>query len=244
MPNLGGNVGSTGNNAMDVLIVDIGGSSVKLWHTAHEEHRKFASGKSLTPDAMVQQAKVTVADWSYEAVALGLPCRVSAGRVVEDPPNLGPGWVSYHFASAFDKPARLMNDACLQALGSYDGARMLFLGLGTAVGSAVIADHLVLSLDMGRIMYGEERVWEVLGDEGFEQLGQKKWQKAVLDIVPALKQAVMADYVVLGGGNVKELTDLPDGVRRGHNRSVVEGGRRLWEQLPDPADKPAHWVVI
>src|SRR6476619_2673852 len=192
---------------MDVLVIDIGGSSVKLWHTGHEEHRKFESGKLLTPDEMVQQTLTTVKDWTYESIALGLPCRVSAGRVVEDPPNLGPGWVSYHFASAFDKPARLMNDACLQALGSYDGARMLFLGLGTAVGSALIADHLVLSLDMGRMMYGDERLWEVLGDEGFEQLGQKKWQKVVLEIVPGLKQAVMADYVVLGGGNVKEMAD-------------------------------------
>src|SRR5262245_10555241 len=230
---------------MDVLIVDIGGTSVKLWHTAHQEHRKFESGKGLTPDAMVTQTKDTVADWTFEAVALGLPCRVSSGRAVEDPPNLGPGWVSYHFASAFDKPVRIMNDACLQALGSYDGARMLFLGLGTAVGSALIADHLVLSLDMGRMKFGEERVWEILGDGGFEERGLQKWQRAVLEVVPALKHAVMADYVVLGGGNVKELEELPDGVRRGHNRTVVEGGSRLWEELPDPAEGPCQqWVVL
>jgi polyphosphate glucokinase len=138
-----------------------------------------------------------------------------------------------------------MNDACLQALGSYDGGRMLFLGLGTAVGSALIAEHLVLSLDMGRMRFGGERVFEILGDKGFEELGLKKWQKAVHEIIPSLKHAVMADYIVLGGGNVKEIDELPDGVRRGHNRSVVEGGRRLWEELPDPAEKPSgDWLVL
>jgi polyphosphate glucokinase len=230
---------------MDVLVVDIGGSSVKLWHTSHEEHRKFESGKALTPDEMVKQTLKTVEDWKFEAVALGLPCRVSSGRVVEDPPNLSPGWVSYHFSSAFGQPVRILNDACLQALGSYDGGRMLFLGLGTAVGSALVADRLLLSLDMGRLRWNEERVWEILGDQGFEELGLKKWQKAVHEIVPSLKHIVMADYVVIGGGNVKEMEELPDGVRRGHNRSVVDGGRRLWEELPDPAGKQsAEWVIL
>jgi polyphosphate glucokinase len=230
---------------MDVLVIDIGGSSVKLWHTGHQEHRKFESGKGLTPDEMVKQTIEEVSDWTYEAIALGLPCRISNGRPVEDPINLGPGWVSYQFSSAFGQPVRIMNDACLQALGSYDGGRMLFLGLGTAVGSALVADRLVLSLDMGRVRFGEERVWEILGDQGFEERGVKKWQRALEEIVPSLKHAVMADYVVIGGGNVKELSELPDGVRRGHNRSVVDGGRRLWEELPDPASKePAEWLVL
>ena len=230
---------------MDVLVIDIGGSSAKLWHTGHQEHRKFDSGKSLTPDEMVEQTVETVADWTYEAIALGLPCRVSGGRAVEDPQNLGPGWVGYNFATALGKPVRLINDACLQALGSHDGGRMLFLGLGTGIGSALVADRLVLSLDLGRIRYGGERVYEVLGDKGFAELGPKKWMKAVHEIVPVLQHAMMADYVVLGGGNVKEIEELPDGVRRGHNRSVVEGGRRLWEELPDPSDKPcADWLIL
>jgi len=229
---------------MEILVIDIGGSSVKLWHTGHQEHRKFESGKALAPDAMVQQTKETVKDWSYEAIALGIPCRVNGGRPVEDPHNLGAGWVGYNFSSAFGQPVRIINDACLQALGSYDNGRMLFLGLGTAVGSALIADHLLLSLDLGRLRFGEQRVYEVLGDKGFEELGAKKWQKAVHEIVPALQHAVMADYVVLGGGNVKEIEELPDGVRRGHNRTVVDGARRLWEELPDPA-KPTtgDWLV-
>lgn len=230
---------------MEVLVIDIGGTSVKLWHTAHEEHRKFASGKNLTPEKMIGEIKELAAEWQWEAVALGLPCRVSNGRPVEDPQNLGPGWVGFNFASAFGQPVRIMNDAALQALGSYDGGRMLFLGLGTAVGSAYIAEHLILSLDLGRMMYGDQRLSELLGDEGFESLGPKKWQAVVHDVLPALKHAMMADYVVLGGGSVKKIDQLPDGTRRGHNRTVVEGGRKLFEELPDPAEKSsAQWLVI
>jgi predicted NBD/HSP70 family sugar kinase len=230
---------------MEILVIDIGGTSVKLWHTGHQEHRKFESGKGLTPDSMVKQTRSTVEDWSYEAIALGLPCRVNTGRAVEEPQNLGAGWLGFNFTAAFGQPVRIMNDACLQALGSYDGGRMLFLGLGTAVGSALIADHLVLSLDMGRLRLGDERVFEILGDQGAEKLGPKKWQKAVQEIVPSLKHALLADYVVIGGGNAKEMEDLPDGIRRGHNRTVVEGGRRLWEELPDPA-KPVtgDWLIL
>jgi polyphosphate glucokinase len=230
---------------MDVLVIDIGGTSVKLWHTAHEEHRKFASGKTLTPERMVEEAKELAGEWQWEAVALGLPCRVSNGRPVEDPQNLGPGWVAYNFSSAFGQPVRIMNDAALQALGSYDGGRMLFLGLGTAVGSAYIADHLILSLDLGRMPFGKQRLFELLGDTGFEELGAKKWQSVVHEVLPALKNAMMADYVVLGGGSVKRIDELPDSVRRGHNRTVVEGGRKLWEELPDPAEKSSDlWMVI
>jgi hypothetical protein len=230
---------------MDVMVVDIGGTSVKFWHTAHEEHRKFPSGKNLTPEQMIETAKEMLQDWKWEAVALGLPCRVSNGRAVEDPQNLGPGWVGFNFASAMGCPVRIMNDAALQALGSYDGGRMLFLGLGTAVGSAYVAERMILTLDLGRLPYGDQRLFELLGDEGFETLGAKKWQKLVHEVVPALKHAMMADYVVLGGGSVKKIEELPDSVRRGHNRTVVEGGRRLWEELPDPAEKnPDAWVVL
>lgn len=229
---------------MDVLIIDVGGSSVKLWHTAHQEHLKFESGKDLLPDTMVARTRLVAKDWTYEAVALGLPCRVSSGRPVEDPQNLGPGWVGFNFAAAFEQPVRIMNDACLQALGSYDGGRMLFLSLGTAVGSAFVAERLVLSLDIGRLRLGEQRVFEILGDKGFDKLGPKKFQRVVEEIVPGIKHALMADYVVIGGGNAKEITELPDGIRRGHNRTVVEGGRRLWEELSDPTQPGSkEWLV-
>ncbi len=230
---------------MDVLIIDVGGTSVKFWHTAHQEHLKFSSGKELTPESMVHEASELLRDWRWEAIAMGLPCRVSNGRPVEDPQNLGPGWVGFNFASAFDKPVRIMNDAALQALGSYDGGRMIFLGLGTAVGSAYIADHLVLTLDLGRMRCGEETVWEVLSDEGFERVGAKRWRAAVHEVVPSIRNAMMADYIVLGGGGIKRLDELPEGARRGHNRTVVEGGRKLWEELPDPTDKhPGMWLVL
>jgi len=229
---------------MDVLVVDIGGSSVKLWHSGHQEHRKFESGKTLTPELLVEGIEREIGDWKYEAIALGLPCRVSNGRAVEDPQNLGPGWVGYNFSAAFGQPVRIINDACLQALGSYDGGRMLFLGLGTAVGSALIADRLILSIDLGRLRFGEERIFEVLGDKGFERLGAKKWQKAAQEIIPALQHAMMCDYVVVGGGNAKEIEELPDGVRRGHNRTVVEGGRRLFEELNDSANPNAAWLIL
>ena len=226
-------------------MIDIGGTSVKLWHTGHEEHRKFESGKSLTPDAMVAKTIETVKDWEYEAIALGLPAQVSGGRPVEDPPSLGAGWVSYNFSAALGKPIRILNDAALQALGGFDGGRMLFIGLGTGVGSALIADRLVLTLDIGRLRYGEDRVFEVLGDAGLDRLGLEKWRLAVNEITTTAKNALMADYVVLGGGNVKKIEELPDGVRRGHNRNAVEGGRRLWKELPDPA-KPnsTDWVLL
>jgi hypothetical protein len=229
---------------MDVLVIDVGGSSVKFWHTSHEEHRKFASGKAMTPEEMVEQAQELVPDWKCEAIALGLPCRISEGRPVEDPENLGPGWVGFNFASAFGCPVRIMNDAALQALGSYDGGRMVFLGLGTAVGSAYVADDVILTLDLGRIPYGKKILAHLLGDEGYKKLGAEKWEEIVHDVVPALRNALMADYVVLGGGSVKNLQVLPESARRGNNRAVVEGGRLLWEKLPDPTEKTPGVCVI
>jgi polyphosphate glucokinase len=230
---------------MDVLVIDIGGTSVKLWHTGHEEHRKFESGKTLTPETLIKRIDEELGDWTYEAVALGLPCRVNRGKPVEDPQNLGPGWVAFNFAAALDHPVRIMNDAGLQALGSYDGGRMLFIGMGTAVGSTFITNKLILSLDLGRVRINDERLSGLLGDDGFEKLGKKKWAQTVMDYLPSLKQAMMADYVVLGGGSVKQLDELPDGFRRGNNRTVVEGGRKLWEELPDPAAHQSdEWIFL
>jgi polyphosphate glucokinase len=230
---------------MDVLIIDVGGSSVKLWHTAHEEHRKFESGKQLTPDAMVRQTVEVAEGWTWEAVALGLPCRVSGGRPVDDPVNLGGGWVGFNFAAAFGVPVRIMNDACLQALGSYDGGRMLFLGLGTGVGSAFIADSVVLMLDVGRLAIEGELVSVLLNDDNLKSATPRNRWKAIKTVIPQLKAMLMADYVVLGGGGVSALERLPDACRKGHNRTVVEGGRRLWTELPDPAEKTDEklWII-
>lgn len=230
---------------MSVLVADIGGTSVKLWHTAHEEHRRFDSGKELSPEEFVRTALELAGDWEYETIALGLPCRVSNGRPVEDPQNLGPGWVGFNYGAAFGKQVRIMNDAALQALGSYDGGRMLFLGMGTAVGSAFVAERVIMSLDLGRVVVGKASVVELLGDKGFEKLTAKKAQEVVHTVVPMLRNAMMADYVVLGGGSVSKIEQLPDGTRRGNNRTVVEGGRRLFEELPDPAARGgANWIVL
>jgi polyphosphate glucokinase len=230
---------------MDVLVIDVGGSSVKLWHSGHQEHRRFESGKEMTPEKMVEQTQQLLEGWTYEAIALGLPCRVSQGRPVEDPTNLGAGWVAFNYTAALGKPVRIMNDACLQALGSYSDGRMLFLGLGTGVGSALVTPRLVLSLGLGFIDYRGEKMYKWLDDKAFQRLGVEEWRKALYEIVPMLKSALQADYVVLGGGNVKELEELPDGVRRGHNRTVVEGGRKLWEELPDPASvNGKDWLIL
>lgn len=160
---------------MEILIIDVGGQSVKLWHTSHEHQKQFPSGTELTPERLSEKVH-EIADWQWEAVALGLPCRVSKGRAVEDPANLGPGWMGFNFAAAFGQPVRIMNDAALQALGSYDEGRMLFIGLGTAVGSAYIADHTILSLDLGQLQFGDDRLFELFGDEGYDRLGRERWQ--------------------------------------------------------------------
>lgn len=229
---------------MHTLVIDIGGNSVKLWHTEHEEHRKFPSGPALTPEDMAIRVRELVADWTYEVVALGIPCRVSLGKPVDEPASLGPGWVGFNYAAALACPVRIMNDAALQALGSYDGGRMLFLGLGTAVGSAFIADGLILSLDLGRSRWDGQYLFELLADDQLESLNAKERRKRIKSIVPELKTMMLADYVVLGGGGANQLDELPDGCRRGHNRTVVEGGRRLWEELPDPAERNSGiWVV-
>jgi predicted NBD/HSP70 family sugar kinase len=230
---------------MDILVIDVGGTSVKLWHTAHEEHLKFDSGPDMTPEEMARGTKELAATWEFEAVALGLPCRVSFGRPVDEPTNLGPGWVGFNFSSSLGRPVRVMNDACLQALGSYDGGRMLFLGIGTGLGSAFIAEGLVLSLDLGQAHWDDRRLWEVLNTEYIEAADAKERRKLIKNAISELRAMLMADYVVIGGGGAKLLEGSADAsVRRGHNRTVVEGGRRLWEELPDPADKNlTTWVI-
>jgi hypothetical protein len=229
---------------MEVLVIDVGGHSVKLWHTQHEESLSFESGNTLTPEAMCASVRELASEWSYAAIALGLPCRVNGGRAVDEPANLGPGWVSFNYSSALERPVRIMNDACLQALGSFDGGRMLFLGLGTGLGSAFVSEGIVLSLDIGLGRLGDERaLWERLRSSELKEMNVKERRRMIRAIIPELRTLLMADYVVLGGGGVKYLDELPEFCRRGHNRTVVEGGRRLWEILPDPAEANENWVI-
>lgn len=230
---------------MNVLVVDVGGNNVKL-HMPGREKRKFKSGRDLSPDQMVRQTLDETRDWKFDVVALGVPCRVVQGRPANEPYNLGAGWVDFDYAAAFARPVRIMNDANLQALGSYRGGRMLFLSSGTSVGSCLIADRVLISLELGQIESGEwGELAHTLNDDGLERLGSKRWQQAAHEILPRLKGALLVDSVVLGGGNAKKLDELPEGVRRGDNRDVLEGGLRLWQELPDPADpQGSDWRIL
>jgi predicted NBD/HSP70 family sugar kinase len=227
-----------------ILVVDIGGSNVKLMISSEAKRRKFSSGPKLSPNEAVKQIGEIAADWDFETVSIGFPAPVRDGKIMDDPKHLGKGWAGFDFAKAMGKPVRLINDAALQALGSYRGAgRMLFLGLGTGLGSALTWEGHVLSLELGDLPYGEDGIIEDwLGDEGMKQLGRKDWQRETLRAIKQLKLALIADYVVLGGGNAKLIEKLPDGFELGHNRNAYSGGCRLWET--DPETKRPRWRVM
>ena len=232
---------------MDVLVVDIGGSHVKLAVAGSELQAKFDSAPDLTPDEMMAQANQALAGWAFDVVSIGYPGRVATGRPTAEPGNLGNGWMDFDFEKAFGRPVRIVNDAVLQALGAYRGARMLFLGLGTGVGSALVTEHVAVPLELGDLPDGPGRtLFDSLGREGLEREGQERWQERVLAIVPALRRAFVADYVVLGGGNANRIDRLPEATECGGNDDAIEGGKRLWEELVEPHDRaPAGvWRVV
>ena len=216
---------------MKVLVVDVGGTSVKILASGQRTARKFRSGLELTAEQMVVSVVKSAKGWTYDAVSIGYPGPISCGMVLAEPKHLGPGWVGFDFEKAFRCPVKLINDAAMQALGSYEGGRMLFLGLGTGLGSALIADHVIMPMELAHLPYKKGRTFEdVVGRRGIERLGKKKWRRSVEDVVSLLKAALVADYVVLGGGNAKKLRQLPDGARLGDNAHAFIGGRRLWEE--------------
>jgi glucokinase len=227
-----------------ILVVDVGGSNVKLMISPEEKRRKFASGPKLSPAEAMEKIGEAAADWEFEAVAIGFPAPIRDGKIVCDPKHLGKGWAGFDFAKALGKPVRLINDAALQALGSYrGGGRMLFLGLGTGLGSALVWQDHLLPLELGDLPYFDDDVIErVLGDCGLKELGKKEWQRETLRAIRLLKQAFIADYVMLGGGNAKLLEKLPEGFELGHNRNVYPGGVRLWET--DLQTKKPRWRVL
>jgi predicted NBD/HSP70 family sugar kinase len=215
----------------NVLVIDVGGTNVKVTVSGSEEIRKAPSGSEMTPAQMLLAAKELSKGWKYEAVSIGFPGPVVDNAPVEEPPNLGPGWIGFNFSKGFGKPVRVLNDAAMQALGSYDGGRMLFLGLGTGLGSAMVVDRLVLPLELAHLPYKNDRTYEdFVGKRGLDRLGRKKWEKAVADVVAKLKHGLQADYVVLGGGNAKKLRSAPEGARLGANTNAFIGGFRLWEK--------------
>jgi predicted NBD/HSP70 family sugar kinase len=216
---------------MKVLVVDVGGTSVKILASGQRTVRKFRSGPELTAEQMVIGVVNAAKGWTYDAVSIGYPGPVSRGTLLEEPNNLGAGWVGFDFEKAFGCPVKVINDGAMQALGSYEGGRMLFLGLGTGLGSALIADHVIMPMELAHLPYKKGRTFEDYVElRGLERLGKKKWQRAVDEVVSRLKAALVADYVVLGGGNAKKLQQLPEGARLGGNAHAFIGGRRLWEE--------------
>jgi polyphosphate glucokinase len=215
---------------MKTLVVDVGGTNVKLRASGRRALIKIPSGPTLTPRQMVRAVREATAQWKYDRVSIGYPGPVRDNKPLHDPWNLGPGWVGFDFRKAFGKPCRLVNDAAMQALGSYDGGAMLFLGLGTGLGSAMIRNGVLIPLELGHLPYRAGKDYEAwVGEAGYRSLGKRRWRKHVLDVIELLSEACLADYVVLGGGNVRHMKDLPKYVRRGKNANAFTGGLRLWD---------------
>jgi polyphosphate glucokinase len=221
---------------MNVLVIDVGGTHVKILATGQTEPRKFASGSTLTPRKMVSGVKRLAADWKYDAVSMGYPGPVLNGKPVAEPHNLASGWVAFDFDAAFGHPVNIVNDAAMQALGSYKGGKMLFLGFGTGLGTTLIVDGIVEPMELSHLPYKKATYEDYVGVRGLAKHGLHKWRRHVDDVVKLLVAALEPDDVVLGGGNVKKLKDLPPGCRAGDNANAFTGGFRLWEQ--DADEKP------
>ncbi len=234
--------GDAGGRRPKVLVVDVGGTHVKVLATRQRTPRQIASGPSMTARDMVGAVKPLVADWRYDVVSIGYPGVCVHGRAIAEPHNLGSGWVGFDFERAFGRPVRIVNDAAMQALGSYKNGRMLFLGLGTGLGSALVWPKHLLPLELGDLPYEGGIIEDVLGKPGLERLGKKVWEREVLYCLEQLKLSFIADYVMLGGGNAKLLSELPPGTELGHNRNAYLGGCRMWET--EPRTRQAKWNVI
>ena len=214
---------------MRILVVDIGGTHIKVLATGHRRPIKIPSGPTLTPREMVRLVRQATAKWSYDVVSIGYPGPVVHGRPVSEPRHLGDGWLRFSFSRAFRRRVRVINDAAMQALGSYRGGRMLFLGLGTGLGSALIIDDVLEPMELGHLPYKKGRTYEeYVGTAALKRSGRRKWRRHVLEVIALLKAALQADDVVVGGGNSKLLHALPRGVRRGSNAHAFAGGYRLW----------------
>jgi polyphosphate glucokinase len=217
-------------SGQQILVVDVGGNNIKVRCSGSDERRKTPSGRTLTAEMMVEKVRDLAADWHYDVLTIGCPGPVKNDRITLQPVNLGPGWVGFDFAAAFGKPTRLLNDAAMQALGSYEGGKMLFLGLGTGLGAALVVEHIVLPLEVAHLPYKKRGTFEDhVGTRGLVRLGPKRWERAVHDVTARLKAALVADYIVLGGGNAKKLAKLPADCRPGDNENAFKGGFRVWQ---------------
>ena len=216
---------------MRILVIDVGGTHVKVLATGRRTPLKLPSGPDLTPEMMVSEVLAATQEWRYEAVTIGYPGPVANDRPTHDPMNLAPGWVGFDYETALKCPVKMINDAAMQALGSYDGGIMLFLGLGTGLGTTLVTNGTVVPLEMAHLPYRKDRSYEeYLGEAGMKHLGEKKWKKHVEAVVNLFLAALNAEYVVLGGGNVRFFDELPPNTRRGNNLNAFRGGYRLWQK--------------
>jgi polyphosphate glucokinase len=218
-----------GKPLVKVLVVDVGGTHVKILATGQRDRREFASGPTLTAEQMVTGVKALTGRWKYDVVSMGYPGPVLNGRPVAEPHNLGRGWVGFDYRAAFGRPIKIVNDAAMQALGSYKGGKMLFLGLGTGLGSTLIVNGTVAPMELGHLPYRKATYEGYVGSRGLERYGKKKWRKYVADVVARLIAALQPEDVVLGGGNVHKLKELPPGCRAGDEANAFIGGFRLWQ---------------
>lgn len=214
---------------MKILVIDIGGTNIKVKVNNDEERRKIPSGNFMTPEKMVEEVTSYAKDWEYDFITIGYPGVIKQGQIGTEPKNLGPGWLGFDFEIAFGKPVKIINDAAMQALGSYQGGILLFLGLGTGLGSALIAEGQVVPMELAHLSYKKGTFEDYLGLRGLERLGQEKWQKNVIQVVKRFRAAFLPDDIVIGGGKSKLLTKLPNGCRPGNNHLAFDGGFRLWE---------------
>jgi glucose-6-phosphate isomerase len=220
-----------------VLVIDVGGTHVKVMATGQSEERRIPSGSKMTAAKMVRDVKRLARGWQYDCVSIGYPGPVIHGHLVHEPYNLGGGWVGFNFGKAFDRPVKVINDAAMQALGSYQGGRMLFLGFGAGLGTAMIVDGILEPMELAHLPYKHGKTFEdYVGVRGLKRLGKKNWRRHVADVVERLKQALEPEYVVLGGGNARHIKDLPPDTRMGDNRNAFVGGSRLWEKRAQPFD--------
>jgi predicted NBD/HSP70 family sugar kinase len=216
---------------MKILVIDVGGTHVKVKLQGVEEVHKFHSGLDLTPQLMLEGVRGLTTGWDFDRVTIGYPGPVVHGKILLEPVNLGKGWLGFDFEAALEVPVKIINDAAMQAVGSYEGGRMLFLGLGTGLGSTVILDRVLAPMELGHLPYKKGRTFEeYVGQAGLKRLGRRKWQTAVFDVVDRLRRALLVEYIVLGGGNVKKLDELPPYCRMGDNSNAFVGGVRLWEE--------------
>jgi predicted NBD/HSP70 family sugar kinase len=213
-----------------VLSVDVGGSHVKARVSTGEDVRRFNSGSKLKPDRMAKRMVELTEGWEFDVVSIGVPAPVHGNRLVHEPVNLGRGWVAFDYEQAFERPVKVVNDAAMQAVGSYEGGRMLFLGLGTGLGSAMVVGGSVAPMELGHLPFRKRTYEEYVGAAARERLGRKRWEKAVHEVVALFAAALEPEDVVLGGGEVAELNELPPGVRRGDNANAFVGGFRLWDE--------------